>query len=138
MKRELFETGNKRYSDFHYDKGESNSSVWYLSCSGEHKCTWISCFFFLGIFPLRFQSVFSLQILLLFSASCFQRGSSDSHSSEELPTQGGYRGLRPSSSGSEDCVQELFEVGIHPCNPSSPGQKSSAHDKGTGINKMTA
>ncbi|XP_037620430.1 voltage-dependent T-type calcium channel subunit alpha-1I-like isoform X2 [Sebastes umbrosus] len=43
-----------------------------------------------------------------------QRGSSDSNSSDELPTQGGYGGLRPSSSGSEEVVQELFEVGVHP------------------------
>ncbi|CAI5681277.1 unnamed protein product [Oreochromis niloticus] len=59
-----------------------------------------------------------------------QRGSSDSRSSEELPRQAGYRGLRPSSSGSEEGVQGLFEVGIHhQCNPASPEQKSPAHDK---------
>ncbi|XP_034062145.1 voltage-dependent T-type calcium channel subunit alpha-1I-like [Gymnodraco acuticeps] len=43
-----------------------------------------------------------------------QRGSSDSQSSEELPTQGCYRGILPSSSGSEEGVQELYEVGVHP------------------------
>ncbi|XP_029948747.1 voltage-dependent T-type calcium channel subunit alpha-1I-like [Salarias fasciatus] len=43
-----------------------------------------------------------------------QRGSSDSRSSEELPSRWGYRGLRPSSSGSEDGVQEPSEAGIHP------------------------
>ncbi|KAG7234491.1 hypothetical protein INR49_004558 [Caranx melampygus] len=57
-----------------------------------------------------------------------QRGSSDSHSSEELPTQGGYRGLRPASSGSEEGVPELFEVGVHPqLNPPSPEQQIPAH-----------
>lgn len=64
--------------------------------------------------------------------SLSQRGSSDSHSSEELPTQGGYRGLCPSSSGSEEGVQELFEVGIHPqLNPLSQEQQSPAHCTGT-------
>ncbi|XP_047435064.1 voltage-dependent T-type calcium channel subunit alpha-1I-like [Mugil cephalus] len=46
-----------------------------------------------------------------------QRGSSDSHSSEELP----------SSSGSEEGAQELLEVGIHPqLNPPSQEQQSLA------------
>ncbi|XP_039669618.1 LOW QUALITY PROTEIN: voltage-dependent T-type calcium channel subunit alpha-1I-like [Perca fluviatilis] len=51
-----------------------------------------------------------------------KRGSSDSHSSEELPTQGGYRGLRPPSSGSECGVQDLFEL-----NSLSLEQPSRAH-----------
>lgn len=97
--------------------------------------------FFLGNFspsPLSVNLLLS-NSALLFSSSFFQRGSSDSRSSEELPRQAGYRGLRPSSSGSEEGVQGLFEVGIHhQCNPASPEQKSPAHDKGTGINKMTA
>lgn len=41
-----------------------------------------------------------------------QQGSSDSHSSEELPASGGYRGLRRCSSGSEDGDHETFEEGI--------------------------
>ncbi|TNM85363.1 hypothetical protein fugu_007634 [Takifugu bimaculatus] len=41
-----------------------------------------------------------------------QQGSSDSHSSEELPASGGYRGLRRCSSGSEDGDHERFEEGI--------------------------
>lgn len=41
-----------------------------------------------------------------------QRGSSDSHSSEELPAPGGYRGLRRCSSGTEDGDHETFEEGI--------------------------
>ncbi|KAM4583766.1 voltage-dependent T-type calcium channel subunit alpha-1I-like [Odontesthes bonariensis] len=53
-----------------------------------------------------------------------QRGSSDSHSSEELPTQGGYRGLHPSN------VQEQFEEGLHPhSNPPLVEQQSPAHGK---------
>ncbi|XP_029707010.1 voltage-dependent T-type calcium channel subunit alpha-1I-like isoform X3 [Takifugu rubripes] len=40
------------------------------------------------------------------------QGSSDSHSSEELPASGGYRGLRRCSSGSEDGDHETFEEGI--------------------------
>ncbi|KAI4786049.1 hypothetical protein KUCAC02_037382, partial [Chaenocephalus aceratus] len=56
-----------------------------------------------------------------------QRGSSDSHSSEELPTQGCYRGILPSSSGSEEGVQELYEVGVHPqVNSPSLEQQSPA------------
>ncbi|CAG5928817.1 unnamed protein product [Menidia menidia] len=70
---------------------------------------------------------------LLVSGS--QRGSSDSHSSEDLPTQGGYRGLHASSSGSECCVQELFEGTIHPrLNLPSAEQQSPAHGKGTRAN----
>ncbi|XP_068565531.1 voltage-dependent T-type calcium channel subunit alpha-1I-like [Cebidichthys violaceus] len=42
------------------------------------------------------------------------RGSGDSRSSEELPVRGGYGGLRPSSSGSEEVVQESLEAGVHP------------------------
>uniref|UniRef100_A0A1A8IHG7 Calcium channel, voltage-dependent, T type, alpha 1I subunit n=1 Tax=Nothobranchius kuhntae TaxID=321403 RepID=A0A1A8IHG7_NOTKU len=49
-----------------------------------------------------------------------QRGSSDSHSSEEFPTQRDYRGLPPSSSGSDGGVQELLEM-----NPPSLEQLSS-------------
>ncbi|TMS22778.1 Voltage-dependent T-type calcium channel subunit alpha-1I [Larimichthys crocea] len=57
-----------------------------------------------------------------------KRGSSDSHSSEELPTQGGYKGLQPSRSGSEEGVQELFEVGVHPqLNTPSLEQPSPSH-----------
>ncbi|KAI3353471.1 hypothetical protein L3Q82_019996 [Scortum barcoo] len=57
-----------------------------------------------------------------------KRGSSDSRSSEELPTQRDYRGLRPPSSGSEERVQELFEVGIHPrLDSPSLEQQSPAH-----------
>ncbi|XP_047189952.1 voltage-dependent T-type calcium channel subunit alpha-1I-like isoform X3 [Scophthalmus maximus] len=61
-----------------------------------------------------------------------QIGSSDSHSSEETPThQVGYRGLRPSSSGSEDGVQELLEVGVHPrLSPPSLEQQSPARCTG--------
>nr|XP_015824152.2 voltage-dependent T-type calcium channel subunit alpha-1I isoform X2 [Nothobranchius furzeri]XP_054599493.1 voltage-dependent T-type calcium channel subunit alpha-1I isoform X2 [Nothobranchius furzeri] len=49
-----------------------------------------------------------------------QRGSSDSHSSEELPTQRDYSALPPSSSGSDGGVQELLEM-----NPPSLEQLSS-------------
>nr|XP_043884115.1 voltage-dependent T-type calcium channel subunit alpha-1I-like [Solea senegalensis] len=57
-----------------------------------------------------------------------QMGSSDSHSSEELSTRVGYRGLRPSSSGSEDGVRELFEVGVHhQVKPPLLEQRSPAH-----------
>nr|XP_033479939.1 voltage-dependent T-type calcium channel subunit alpha-1I-like [Epinephelus lanceolatus] len=57
-----------------------------------------------------------------------QRGSSDSHSSEELPIQGGYTGRHPASSGSEESIQELFEVGVHPqLNPPSSERPSPAH-----------
>uniref|UniRef100_UPI003AAF45BE voltage-dependent T-type calcium channel subunit alpha-1I n=1 Tax=Centroberyx gerrardi TaxID=166262 RepID=UPI003AAF45BE len=57
-----------------------------------------------------------------------QRGSSDSHSSEELPSQGGYRGLRPPSSGSEEGVEGLLEVGVHPqMSPPLLAQQSPAH-----------
>ncbi|XP_044044865.1 voltage-dependent T-type calcium channel subunit alpha-1I-like isoform X2 [Siniperca chuatsi] len=60
-----------------------------------------------------------------------KRGSSDSHSSEELPIQGGYRGLCPSSSGNKEGVQELFEVGVHPqLNTPSLEQSSPAHCTG--------
>ncbi|KAM9314885.1 voltage-dependent T-type calcium channel subunit alpha-1I [Pholidichthys leucotaenia] len=60
-----------------------------------------------------------------------QRGSSDSHSSEELLTQGGYRGLHPSSSGSEEeGIQGLFEVGIQPqMSPATVEQQSPAQCK---------
>ncbi|KAM3865348.1 LOW QUALITY PROTEIN: voltage-dependent T-type calcium channel subunit alpha-1I-like [Diretmus argenteus] len=65
-----------------------------------------------------------------------QRGSSDSHSSEEL--QGGYRGFRPPSSGSEDGVQGLLEVGVHPrLTPPHLAQQSPTHgtdDDGGGSN----
>ncbi|XP_017264425.2 voltage-dependent T-type calcium channel subunit alpha-1I [Kryptolebias marmoratus] len=50
-----------------------------------------------------------------------QRGSSDSHSSEELPTQGDYMGLPLCSSGSDGGVQELFEE----LNPSSANDKDA-------------
>lgn len=74
--------------------------------------------------------------LVFFSPSRSQRGSSDSRSSEELPAQGGYRGLRPSSSGSEEGVQELFEVGVHPqLNPPSLEQ-SPAHCSGNRAHMM--
>ncbi|XP_069386718.1 voltage-dependent T-type calcium channel subunit alpha-1I-like [Paralichthys olivaceus] len=58
-----------------------------------------------------------------------QMGSSHSHSSEELPPQVGYTGLRPSSSGSEEGTQEeLFEVGVQPqLNPPSLEQQSPTH-----------
>ncbi|XP_061576617.1 voltage-dependent T-type calcium channel subunit alpha-1I-like [Cololabis saira] len=49
---------------------------------------------------------------LIFSDS--HRGSGDSNSSEELPAQGGYRGLCPSSSGSEAGVQESFGGDVYP------------------------
>ncbi|KAM7394659.1 hypothetical protein PAMP_021446 [Pampus punctatissimus] len=62
------------------------------------------------------------------------RGSSDSRSSEELPTHGCYRGLRPSSSGSEEGVRELFEVGVHPqlCPPSLEQQSLARCTDGDG------
>lgn len=66
-------------------------------------------------------------IFLLISPSSSQRGSSDSHSSKELPTQGSYRGLCPSSSGSEASVQELFEEDIYP----QMLEQSPAQGKGT-------
>ncbi|KAM9857055.1 voltage-dependent T-type calcium channel subunit alpha-1I [Aulostomus maculatus] len=57
-----------------------------------------------------------------------QRGSSDSHSLEELPTEGSYRGLHPSSSGSEEGVQELCKVGVQPQeSPPALEQQSPAH-----------
>lgn len=135
MKRELFEIGNKLYSDFHYDKRKWKASFWYLSRSSEYPCTWISRLFSLHLFvtPLfLFHSLLYLQNLSSFFQSHSQRGSSDSRSSEELPTHGGYRGLRRSSSGSEEGVQELFEVGVHPqlCPPSLE-QQSPAHCTGT-------
>ncbi|KAM4611272.1 voltage-dependent T-type calcium channel subunit alpha-1I [Polymixia lowei] len=60
-----------------------------------------------------------------------QRGSSDSHSSEELQegtSQGGYGGLHPPSAGSEEGVQGLLEVDLQP-EPTSPQmvQRSPAH-----------
>lgn len=139
MKRELFDTGNKLCSDFHYDKGKWKASVWYLSCSSEHQCTWIFSLHLFVSALLLFHSLLYLQFLSSFShhASSSQRGSSDSHSSEELPTQRDYRGLRPSSSGSEERVQELFEVGVHPqLNSPSLEQPSPAHCTGTGVHMM--
>lgn len=61
-----------------------------------------------------------------------QRGSSDSHSSEELPTHEDYRGLHPSSSGSEEeGVHELFEMSVHPqLKMPSLEQPSPAHRTG--------
>lgn len=70
MKRELFEIGNKLYSDFHYDKGKWKASVWYLSCSSEYPCTWITCLFSLHLFVtplLLFYSLLYLQNLSSFS-----------------------------------------------------------------------
>lgn len=68
-----------------------------------------------------------------------QRGSSDSHSSEELPIQGGYTGRHPGSSGSEESIQELFEVGVHPqLNPPSSERPSPAHCTGTVARMMVA
>lgn len=86
-----------------------------------------------------FHSFFYLQFLSFFShhTSRSQRGSSDSRSSEELPTQRDYRGLHPSSSGSEERVQELFEVGVHPqLNSPSLEQPSPAHCTGTGVHMI--
>lgn len=56
--------------------------------------------------------------------SYFQKGSSDSHSSEELPTQGDYKGLPFSSAKSDAGAQELFEE----------LNLSSTNDKGSRIN----
>ncbi|KAK2817421.1 hypothetical protein Q5P01_025612 [Channa striata] len=62
----------------------------------------------------------SYQLLLRDS----QRGSSDSRSSEELPTRGGRGGVRASSLGSEE---ELLEVGVHlELNPPSLDQQNPA------------
>lgn len=134
MKRELFEIGIKLYSDFHYDKGKWKDSVWYHDCSSKHSCTWISCVFspclFVSLSPASL--IFNFSLPFSYHAWHCQRGSSDSHSSEELPTQGGYKGLQPSRSGSEEGVQELFEVGVHPqLNTPSLEQPSPSHCTGT-------
>lgn len=69
-----------------------------------------------------------------YHASRTQRGSSDSHSSEELPTKGDYRGLRRCSSGSEEEAQELFEDGAHSqLDTSSLEQLSPARCTGTTV-----
>lgn len=64
-----------------------------------------------GLARLSRINLFSLSHTL--SLSCSQVDSSDSHSSQELPTQVGYSGLGPCSSGSEEGIQELFQVGVH-------------------------
>ncbi|KAM6939496.1 voltage-dependent T-type calcium channel subunit alpha-1I [Xenentodon cancila] len=65
---------------------------------------------------------------MIFSDS--QRGSSDSNSSEELLSQGGYRGLRPSSSGREAAVQKSFEEDVYPqMNPQMLEKQSPARGK---------
>lgn len=48
-----------------------------------------------------------MPLILSVSSRLPQRGSGDSHSSEELPVRGAYEGLRPPSSGSEEAVQAL-------------------------------
>lgn len=52
---------------------------------------------------------FLYSISLLICLFCFQKGSSDSHSSEELPTHGDYQGCPLFSSVSDGGVQEMFE-----------------------------
>lgn len=85
--------------------------------------------------PLLLSSICTLAFS--HHASRRQRGSSDSRSSDELPTQGGYRGLHPSTSGSEEGVQDLCEVGVHPqLNTPSMEQLSGAHCTGTRVHMV--
>lgn len=81
--------------------------------------------------------IFNLCSRFSHHASHRQRGSSDSRSSDELPTQGGYRGLHPSTSGSEEGVQDLCEVGVHPrLSTPSMEQLSGAHCTGTRVHMV--
>ncbi|KAM4594229.1 voltage-dependent T-type calcium channel subunit alpha-1I [Fundulus diaphanus] len=58
-----------------------------------------------------------------------QRGSSDSHSSEELLTQGGCRRPHPSTSGSDGVIQQCVEFIHPPLDFPLPEQQTSAHEK---------
>lgn len=83
---------------------------------------------------LQFRSFLHPLSPFSYHASRTQRGSSDSHSSEELPTKGDYRGLRRCSSGSEEAAQELFEDGAHSrLDTSSLEQLSPARCTGTAV-----
>lgn len=118
MKRKLFEIGNKLDSDSHYDGEMKGWWLLLLRWPSVH-LDMVLC---ICLFPLMF---------LFFTQRC----SSDSPSSEELPVQGGYRGLRLSSSGSEEEVAELLDVGVcPPSNPPSLEQESPANCSGTGSN----
>lgn len=60
-----------------------------------------------------------------------QQGSGDSHSSEELPSHRGYRGLRRCSSGSEEGAQDMCEEGVRPeADALSPAPGTGAHVEG--------
>ncbi|XP_034043624.1 voltage-dependent T-type calcium channel subunit alpha-1I-like [Thalassophryne amazonica] len=60
-----------------------------------------------------------------------QRNSSDSCSSDELPSRTVCTGFHPSSSGSEEALQDVFEMGVHPqSSPCSMEQRSPAHGTG--------
>ena len=135
MKRKLFEIGNKLFSDFYYDKRGNERLQVYIRTS-VHLDIKLSLSPSLCLsFSFTRSPIFNVP--LLFPPPGWQMGSSDSHSSEECPPQGGYTGLRPSSSGSEEGTQELLEVDVQPqISPPSLEQHSPAHFTGNRVNIM--